>query len=667
MAIVYEWNPFQERIANDIKQEVIKTAAQTNRVEWLPRAAPFFSKNFKLWRQGTATPLVLGVDYCFGHTFERFIMGYQRNCFGSVIMLKPVAGEVLLADYSTIGGPFVLDQLAFATLLANIVNSPRVADWADLTNVPAAFPTDPHDHPVSQTYDYAEMMTSLRSLILSITDQGEGDTGVTVKQLLEEHMRAPLIEAHFGDSGSIGLDLVPNMSAASNADLAGSSANKLVTVAVLKEAFRQLTGGTLAVDPGVENPVDPGVPEVTVITAPKALNISSVTQAGVTTYTLTVTGGESSDEAPITYSLFQSGGVALTFSKTTGVAEAQAVTFTAPTVTNNTQVVISAVTVTSLGGVSPATATTVTITTGTPPSVPTTLNVPATVLKGSTGNVLTVTGSTASGGGAVTYSLTQAGGSPVTFSKTSGIAAGEQVTFTAPEVTSDTPLIITAVAVDSQGNVSPPKAANVTVLAVPTVPGTPYGGGFYAGRMKVAGVPYALIVAPKNGGQSRILLQIATGAYAVIDTPSTWDGAGNTAKMVAQSGVRAAAEFCKNLKINGHTDWFLPAKDQLELLYRAFKPNTTLNWTAYGANPSSDPVGLNYTPTAPAQTNVTAFKTGGSEAFDASDVYWSSTEYTDAEHTTASNMCTQQFHNGQQHYELVTGDRLVRAVRMIKL
>lgn len=246
--IVYEWNPFQERVANDIKQEVIKTASQTNRVEWLPRAAPFFSRNFKLWRQGSATPLVLGVDYCFGHSFERFIVGYQRNCFGSVIMLKPVANEVLLADYSTIGGPFVLDQLAFAALVANIINSPRVADWADLVNVPATFPTDPHTHPIDQTYDYVDMMVNLRSLVLAITNQSAGETGVTVKQLLEEHMAAPLIEAHFGDKTSIGLDLVPNMSAATNTDLEGSSANKLVSVAVFKEGMRQLIAGTLKID-----------------------------------------------------------------------------------------------------------------------------------------------------------------------------------------------------------------------------------------------------------------------------------------------------------------------------------------------------------------------------------------------------------------------------------
>jgi len=243
--IVYEWNPFQERVDNDIKQEVIKTANQTNRVEWVPRAAPFFSRNFKLWRQGSPSPLVLGVDYCFGHTFERFILGYNRNCFGSVIMLKPVANEVLLADYSTIGGPFVLDEIAFATLVANIINSPRVADWADLVDVPTEFPSDPHTHPAIQTYDYLEFMVNIRSLILAITDQSQG---LTVKALLEEHMAAPLIEAHRGSAEDIGLELVQNMGPATSVDLEGSSGNKLVTMAIYKEGLRMLTAGTLKID-----------------------------------------------------------------------------------------------------------------------------------------------------------------------------------------------------------------------------------------------------------------------------------------------------------------------------------------------------------------------------------------------------------------------------------
>lgn len=259
--IVYQWNPFQQNINNRITAETIKTADfATGRVEFVPRAAPFFSRNFQLFRQGSADPLILGYDYCFAHPFDKFIggyiqengaavPGYNRNVFGSIIMLRPQAGDVLLPKYDTIGSPFTLDEVAFAELVANIVNSPRVADWADLdpVTIPVDFPADPHDHPVDQTYDYEEMMTQLKSLILAVTDNSQS---VTLKSLLEEHISLPLIEAHLAAKSDIGLPLTPNMAAAEKEDLLGNSANLIVTVDVLKEAFRLLATGNLNLGAG---------------------------------------------------------------------------------------------------------------------------------------------------------------------------------------------------------------------------------------------------------------------------------------------------------------------------------------------------------------------------------------------------------------------------------
>lgn len=241
-AIVYQWNPFQERIDNRVSNEVIKTAAQNNRVEFIPRAAPFFSRNFVLKVRGSATPLKLGVDYVFGHTFDRFIFKYSRNAFGSVILLKPFTNTVLEASYDNIGGPFILDEIAFAETVANIVNMPRQALWEDVVDVPLEFPSDPHEHPASQTYDYIEMFTALRSLILAMLETKDE---VSVKDLLEEHVNKPLIQAHQADKTDFGLDDVVNNASATVEDLKGNSDSKNVTVNVLKEALRQLTAGTL--------------------------------------------------------------------------------------------------------------------------------------------------------------------------------------------------------------------------------------------------------------------------------------------------------------------------------------------------------------------------------------------------------------------------------------
>lgn len=246
--IVYGWNPFQERTDCRISNEIVKTSAQKTRKEFVPRAAPFYSRNFKLFRQGDPDPLVPGTDYAFAHMFDGFVMKYSRNVFGSVVLLNDkYKDDVLIVSYDTIGGPFTLNDAAFVELVANIINSPRQADWADLddTTIPVEFPPDPHQQPAAQTYDYLEMMVALRSYIAALVQsQQEVDLG----KLLQEHLDAPLAEAHEASKDDFGLNLVQNMGPATSEDLNGNSDNKLMTVARFKEGLRRLSAGDLNIN-----------------------------------------------------------------------------------------------------------------------------------------------------------------------------------------------------------------------------------------------------------------------------------------------------------------------------------------------------------------------------------------------------------------------------------
>jgi hypothetical protein len=103
-----------------------------------------------------------------------------------------------------------------------------------------------------------------------------------------------------------------------------------------------------------------------------------------------------------------------------------------------------------------------------------------------------------------------------------------------------------------------------------------------------------------------------------------------------------AAHFCNNLSIGGQTDWYMPAKNELEVCYFNLKPTTTSNNTSVGINPNAVPArASNYTSGNPAQTSAAAFQTGGAEAFDYGR-YWSSTEF------SATNARCQYFNNGNQ-------------------
>lgn len=201
---------------------------------------------------------------------------------------------------------------------------------------------------------------------------------------------------------------------------------------------------------------------------------------------------------------------------------------------------------------------------------------------------------------------------------------------------------------------------------IPTVAGTPFGGGYYVGRITPGdGFTYALIVAPKASGENLSGLVMKTSGTSTPGTNSVWNGAANTAAMIAAgAAAHPAANFCKGLSIGGYADWVLPAKNQLELLYRQFKPGVTVNDTASGANSSSDPAGYNYTTGAPAQTAIAAFKAGGSEAFTTGgfNYYWTSTEG-----SNGKPGWLQRFDDGYQATSINGTGGMVRAVRMIKI
>jgi len=195
----------------------------------------------------------------------------------------------------------------------------------------------------------------------------------------------------------------------------------------------------------------------------------------------------------------------------------------------------------------------------------------------------------------------------------------------------------------------------------PTVIGQSYGGGYYAGKINVSGTQYYLIVAPKATGENSSV-QWKTSNTSTTGTSSVIDGPTNSSNM--NNASHPAAQFCEGLSIGGYTDWYMPAKNELEVLYYFLKPTTQNNYTTSnnGSNAnavSPEPVSTGYTTSSPAQTTVTAFQTGNSEAFTTGTYYRSSTEF------DATGAWSQRFQDGLQSNTLKSDSYYVRAVRRI--
>jgi hypothetical protein len=200
---------------------------------------------------------------------------------------------------------------------------------------------------------------------------------------------------------------------------------------------------------------------------------------------------------------------------------------------------------------------------------------------------------------------------------------------------------VTVIAVNVYGP-SPLSAASNSVTPA-MQPGDAFGGGYFAGQISTAGnsiADYNLVVGPVASAQSTLQWKIVNTTTA--GTTSVINGPANSAAM--NDVTHPAAQFCEGLTIGGFSDWYMPAKNELEVCYYNLKPTTNPNQTSSGINANAVPARASpYTSGTPAQTSATNFKDTGAEDFTAA-YYWSSTEF------NSTKSWQQQFINGYQGY-----------------
>ncbi len=174
--------------------------------------------------------------------------------------------------------------------------------------------------------------------------------------------------------------------------------------------------------------------------------------------------------------------------------------------------------------------------------------------------------------------------------------------------------------------------------------------------LNVDGTPYGLILPPKTESEHAPApwnesLKSVKGALSYCD------GYANTRAM-AKAGSKLA-----QWALDHHMH--LPSLDEMELLYRHFKPGTAKNacYARSGINLSTVPPTYPYTPDSPKQTKLKAFREGGGEAFEFA-WYWTSTQ-----HAAYSGYALMQFfgHGGQNfsHKSFAYRARAVRRILII--
>lgn len=276
----------------------------------------------------------------------------------------------------------------------------------------------------------------------------------------------------------------------------------------------------------------------------------------------------------------------------------------------------------------------------------------------------------------------------LTQSATSTTIGTGSKTFTVPSMVG-APIVYAGQTVEVRSRTNP---ANKMVGTVTNASGTSLtisvssvgGSGTFSDWSVMA--RFRIIVAPKASGENTgIALKNANSAFPTACQTLTEGLAATQAMRDADtSTVYPAAHWARNLNIGGRTDWYIPARDELELCWRNLKPVTDNNYTAadrptgqsfnyatsgsygdtantHGANNNSSPPGAAYTTTVPAQTAAIAFRAGGVEAFEfGSAYYWSSSEY------SASNAWLQGWYSSLPGYQYNNGKSFAYRVRAVR-
>jgi hypothetical protein len=178
--------------------------------------------------------------------------------------------------------------------------------------------------------------------------------------------------------------------------------------------------------------------------------------------------------------------------------------------------------------------------------------------------------------------------------------------------------------------------------------GSSLGGGYYAGQMLINSQVYNLIVAPKATGETSLQYRVNTNAESNPSISQLLND-GKTITDTYNDASHPAFQWAKSLNIGGFTDWYIPGRDELEVISRNLAVKqigasnsrpiqdgplnniTTDDFaTSSGVNQNSVPLGYFYsTQAANTVTSAPLFnsKAGylGSEALSFPS-YWAATE-----------------------------------------
>lgn len=232
---LYEYDPTGILAANRIPDEphTITPVNGSRYYVLMPRFAPFFRQNLRVYHAGSSRPLDEGVHYDLGFHYKAASLETQQPVYGCIVITDTTLAGVFKVTYQTLGGEFVLDDVEIDTILANIKNDPRTVKFDDIIGRPITFPPSDHLH----HSDDLVGMEDVEKAILACADSASENLSKALLSLLE-HLKDHN-NPHHVTLQQLGLDELGSLAEATDGEIeAGTDASHYVSARGL-EYFRK--------------------------------------------------------------------------------------------------------------------------------------------------------------------------------------------------------------------------------------------------------------------------------------------------------------------------------------------------------------------------------------------------------------------------------------------
>lgn len=566
----------------------------------VPEYGAFFSKSLVVRDGTTLAPLVRGTQYRPAEKYNVLSQKYGQEICAAILIVDENVGDDIVIEYQALGGEYSYSSKKIAEEYASLDSGAISVDWNDLIDKDKLFQPAPHKQELSTIYgmEYwvkilqqikqsiivgdGQSHKELEAFIAQLVGSSADDASVVIDVALAEHLNAPNPHAQYARVSDIGANIAP-VRKPTNITPAGSATAVLPTTAFSASAYSTLYG---------------------LLQKNARFQVSTRADFATVVFDVTVNGNVTSYQPATTLS------PSATYYWRVMYEDEEGAKSLWSEVTSFSTAAISIA--------KPAT-------TAPAPNAETQTETPT-----FTSNSFTVIGGTDSHA-ASSWEIWTGPNGTGTLAYARYDSQTEKTSMTVPlqtlaQNTAYYARVRYKGALYGYSDWSNDLPFVSKWQPRPTTLGQAFGGGYWAGDIVLPQGTFAVIVAPKAGGDTNMALSNTnnqTSNMSNVDSVANTNALPNT----------AAVTWVKNLSLGGFNDWVIPAKNVMALAWTNLRPNLA---------------------SAPA-----AFKTGGAEAFAAS-YYWTSTaynwvetvyeddipEYGTVNHHDCTNQATERYYGG---------------------